>query len=178
MRRRRLAVTRQPRRGWWGCDAIHTSSFQLSLPSKLKGRGHHSHSSRRDLEAPWGCSLASSLFLLSHFEEGCWAAAASAVAAAATITSPPAALPLQNFASPIKYNVTQYSCNIPHREVAPGTSRIWSLGMHAKTTYGQLKSMCVLNPLLPPPCVPPPHSHLLPCGCGLVAAPKICMYES
>ena len=165
-------------KGWRGYCCSRQQPPATTLPSKLKGRGHHSHSSRRDLEAPWGCSLASSLFLLSHFEEGCWAAAASAVAAAATITSPPAALPLQNFASPIKYNVTQYSCNIPHREVAPGTSRIWSLGMHAKTTYGQLKSMCVLNPLLPPPCVPPPHSHLLPCGCGLVAAPKICMYES
>ena len=63
--RRRPAVTLQPSRGWWGCGVIHTSSLQLSLPSKLKGRGHHSHSSRRDLEAPWGCC--SRLLTLSPF---------------------------------------------------------------------------------------------------------------
>ena len=75
-----------------------------TLTSKLKGRGHHSHSSRRiwrPLEAALAASLSPSPFAFRR-----------RLSIHCRATTPPPPPPLQNFASPIKYSVTQYlSCN-------------------------------------------------------------------
>ena len=94
-------------KGWRGYCCSRQQPPATTLPSKLKGRGHHSHSSRR-IWRPLEAALAT----LSPFA---FRRRLSSQYRAATPPPPP----LQNFASPIKYSVTQYVSCVAFPTVKP-----------------------------------------------------------
>ena len=158
-------------------EIAHHRTFIKWLWSKLKGRGHHSHSSRRDLEAPWGCC--SCLLTLSPFAFRRRRLSCSSLCHHAAPPPPLLRRRRRLFkTSPHLLNTTWPSI---HATFSPPWSHPRNQQdmkfRHACKNYiwAAKEHVCVELSR---------RSHrrsrrrLMPCGFGAVAAPKICMYES